>query len=86
MKQKFKAQVKVTLKDNVLDPQGKTILQSLHSLGFEGVKDVRFGKLISLILEGSSMKEAETHVNTMCQKLLANTVIEDFLIDIVPLD
>lgn len=86
MKSTFTAQVKVTLKKAVLDPQGKAILQSLHTLGFEGVEDVRFGKFISLRIKSADKAEAEAQLEAMCQKLLANIVIEDFDIEISPVD
>jgi phosphoribosylformylglycinamidine synthase len=74
----MKTRVYVTLKSGVLDPQGKAIHHALEGLGFEGVKDVRAGKLIELDLE-PSVGEAE--VDAMCRKLLANTVIENFRIE-----
>ena len=74
----MKTRVYVTLKNGVLDPQGKAIHHALEGLGFAGVNDVRAGKLIELDLE-SSVGEAE--VEAMCRKLLANTVIENFRIE-----
>ena len=74
----MKARVHVTLKNGVLDPQGKAIHHALEGLGFSGVQDVRAGKLIELDLaEGTSDAEIEA----MCRKLLANTVIENFKIE-----
>ena len=74
----MKTRVYVTLKNGVLDPQGKAIHHALEGLGFEGVQDVRAGKLIELDLaEGVS----EAEVEAMCRKLLANTVIENFRIE-----
>jgi phosphoribosylformylglycinamidine synthase subunit PurS len=74
----MKARVYVTLKNGVLDPQGKAIHHALEGLGFGGVKDVRQGKLIELELaDGTS----ESDIETMCRKLLANTVIENFRIE-----
>jgi phosphoribosylformylglycinamidine synthase len=76
----MKATVVVELKPSVLDPQGKAIEHSLSSLGFEGVEDVRVGKLfrISLAERGQSRDEIEQQLRAMCERLLANTVIEKF--------
>ena len=74
----MKTRVYVTLKNGVLDPQGKAIHHALEGLGFSGVNDVRAGKLIELDLaEGVS----EEDVDAMCRKLLANTVIENFRVE-----
>ena len=74
----MKARVFITLKNGVLDPQGKAIHHALEGLGFSGVNDVRAGKLIELDLaDGTSDSEIEE----MCRKLLANTVIENFRIE-----
>jgi len=76
----MKARVFVTLKSGVLDPQGKAIQHALEGLGFGGVNDVRVGKLIELDLaDGTS----EADVKSMCEKLLANTVIENYKIETV---
>ncbi|MFN3826914.1 MAG: phosphoribosylformylglycinamidine synthase subunit PurS [Micavibrio sp.] len=75
----MKAYVHVTLKKGVLDPQGKAIGQALHGMGFEEVGDVRQGKVIELdVAEGTDVKRIEQ----MCEKLLANTVVEDYRIEI----
>jgi len=74
----MKTRVYVTLKNGVLDPQGKAIHHALEGLGFEGVNDVRAGKLIELDLAETVDDEA---VEAMCRKLLANTVIENFRIE-----
>ena len=74
----MKTRVYVTLKNGVLDPQGKAIHHALEGLGFTGVKDVRAGKLIELDLAEDVGDEA---VEAMCRKLLANTVIENFRIE-----
>jgi len=78
----MKAKVHVTLKQGVLDPQGKAIGQALHHLGFSEVNDVRQGKFIELELQGSDVRKAKADLEAMCQKLLANTVIENYTIDI----
>ena len=74
----MKVRVYVTLKNGVLDPQGKAIHHALEGLGFEGVNDVRAGKLIELEVD-DNVGEAE--VDEMCRKLLANTVIENYRIE-----
>jgi phosphoribosylformylglycinamidine synthase len=74
----MKARVYVTLKNGVLDPQGKAIHHALQGLGFSGINEVRAGKLIELDVE-DSVDDAQ--IETMCRKLLANTVIENFRIE-----
>ena len=74
----MKAKVFVTLKKSVLDPQGKAVQHALSTMGFNDVKDVRIGKYIELDLGVSDKAQAEKKLKTMCEKLLANTVIEDF--------
>jgi len=74
--------VNVFLKDGVLDPQGKAAHHALDSLGFSGVTDVRIGKQIILNIEATSKDEAQKKVEDMCETLLANTVIEDYTIEI----
>ncbi len=78
----MKAKVHVTLKTGVLDPQGKAIGHALESLGFEGVGEVRQGKVIELDLAETDPDKARTQVGAMCEKLLANTVIENYDIDL----
>jgi phosphoribosylformylglycinamidine synthase len=76
----MKAVVTIELKPSVLDPQGKAIQHSLSSLGFAGVEDVRVGKLFKIMLAdgGQSRADVESQVRQMCERLLANTVIENF--------
>jgi phosphoribosylformylglycinamidine synthase len=78
----FKAKVYVTLKKAVLDPQGKTIKQALEHLEFRGIEDIRLGKYIEVTLNGKTESEVEKDVKDMCEKLLANTVIEDYRFEI----
>lgn len=78
----IKARVTVTLKNGVLDPQGKAIEGALGALGFEGVGQVRQGKVFDLEVEGSDKSKAEADLKAMCEKLLANTVIENYTISI----
>ena len=74
----MKAKIYVTLKNGILDPQGRAIQQSLATLGFSSVEDVRMGKLLEVDLHETDREKAEDTVKSMCQKLLANPVIEDF--------
>ncbi|MBI08270.1 MAG: phosphoribosylformylglycinamidine synthase [Rhodospirillaceae bacterium] len=78
----MKATVHVMLKNGVLDPQGKAIGHALGSLGFEGIGEVRQGKIIEIELASTDKTAAEAEVEKMCQRLLSNTVIENFTIDI----
>jgi phosphoribosylformylglycinamidine synthase PurS subunit len=78
----IKARVTVTLKNGVLDPQGKAIEGALGALGFEGVDQIRQGKVFDLTLEGGDKSRAEADLKAMCEKLLANTVIENYTISL----
>jgi phosphoribosylformylglycinamidine synthase len=78
----MKARVTVTLKAGVLDPQGQAIEGSLKSLGFSGVASVRQGKVFDLVLDGTDEVAARSALNSMCEKLLANTVIENYAVEI----
>ncbi len=78
----MKARVTVTLKNGVLDPQGKAIEHALIGLGFGGVGSVRQGKVFDLELEGADKAKAEADLKAMCDKLLANTVIENYVVEI----
>jgi phosphoribosylformylglycinamidine synthase len=78
----MKARVTVTLKSGVLDPQGAAIVGSLKSLGFGGVADVRQGKVFDIELEGTDEAAAKLTLGSICERLLANTVIENYSIEI----
>jgi len=78
----MKANVHVTLKNGVLDPQGKAIEHTLASLGFNGLNQARQGKFIELDLAETDADKARVQVEEMCKKLLANTVIENYTIEI----
>ena len=78
----MRVSVHVTLKSGVLDPQGEAIRHALGSLGFEGVNGVRQGKLIELDLDETDPVKAEASVKDMCEKLLSNTVIENYAITV----
>jgi phosphoribosylformylglycinamidine synthase len=79
-KDMIKARVTVTLKNGVLDPQGKAIEGALGSLGFDGVGGIRQGKVFDLELATADRAKAEADLKAMCEKLLANTVIENYTI------
>jgi len=79
----IKARVTVTLKSGVLDPQGKAIEGALHALHFSEVAKVRQGKVFDVELDTSDRAKAEADLKAMCEKLLANTVIEDYAVEIV---
>jgi phosphoribosylformylglycinamidine synthase PurS subunit len=79
----MKAHVHVTLKSGVLDPQGQAIQAALGHLGFEHVRDVRQGKFIVLELDETDRGAAEAAVRAMCEKLLANTVIENYRFELI---
>ena len=78
----MKARVHVTLKKGVLDPQGKAIHHALGTLGFAGVEDVRQGKVIEIELAETDAAKARAEVEDMCRKLLANTVIENYAVEL----
>ena len=78
----MKARVTVMLKTGVLDPQGEAVRHALGSLGFQGVQAVRQGKVIELDLAETDAAKAEADVKAMCEKLLANTVIESYRVEI----
>ncbi|KZY31779.1 phosphoribosylformylglycinamidine synthase [Roseovarius sp. HI0049] len=78
----MKARVQVMLKTGVLDPQGEAVRHALGSLGFDGVEGVRQGKVIEIDLAETDKAKAEETVTQMCEKLLANTVIESYTVEI----
>jgi phosphoribosylformylglycinamidine synthase subunit PurS len=78
----MKARVEVMLMPSVLDPQGDAVRHALGALGFAGVEDVRMGKVIELELAEPDRAAAEARVREMCEKLLANTVIESYRVEI----
>jgi phosphoribosylformylglycinamidine synthase PurS subunit len=78
----MKATVHVTLKNGVLDPQGKAVENALGTLGFKGIEGARIGKYIELNLTETDAVKAKAQVTEMCEKLLANTVIENFRVDV----
>jgi len=78
----MKVAANIFLKNGVLDPQGKAVHHGLDTLGFEGVKDVRVGKQIIIELDTDDEEKAIKEVEEMCEKLLANTVIENYEVEI----
>ena len=78
----MKVKVHISLKNGVLDPQGKAVQHALAALGFKGVENVRQGKFIELNLTETNTEDARAYVKEMCEKLLANTVIENYNIEI----
>ena len=79
----MKARVHIMLKNGVLDPQGEAVRHALGTLGFEGVEGVRQGKVIELDLIETDVEVAEKRVREMCEKLLANTVIETYHVEFI---
>jgi phosphoribosylformylglycinamidine synthase PurS subunit len=75
---RFRVAVHIVPRRGILDPQGKAVADALHSLGFNGVKDVHIGRHVVLELEAHDAKDADSSARTMCKKLLANPVTEDF--------
>ena len=78
----MRARIHITLKEGVLDPQGKAVGQALAALGFAGVGEVRQGKVIDIELAETDPDRARESLEEMCERLLANTVIEDYEIDL----
>lgn len=80
----FKANIEVTLRPSILDPQGKAVQHALHDLGFAAIGKVRIGKHIELWIEAETESEARSLVDAACEKLLTNPVMEDYDFEIVP--
>lgn len=78
----YLARVDITLKPGIADPQGQTIEKALPALGYSGVKNVRVGKLIEMEVEAATPDEAESRANEMCERLLANPVIESYEVNV----
>ena len=79
----MKARIKIMLKNGVLDPQGEAIKHALNNIGFESVTGVRQGKVIELDIDGSDKNQVRSQIENMCNKMLANTVIENFEIELL---
>lgn len=80
----YRATVRISLRPSILDPQGKAIRHALHNLGYDGIREVRAGKLIELLLQADDAAEAERLAREAAEKLLANPVMEEYSIEIVP--
>lgn len=78
----MKVRIYVTLKEGILDPQGKAVQHSLHTLGHPGAEDVRIGKYIEIKMNDKSKETVEEEIKDMCRRLLANPIIEDFRYEI----
>lgn len=78
----MRIKIYVTLKEGILDPQGKAVQHSLHTLGYTSVKDVRIGKYIEIDIGDPSKEAVEARIKEMCHKLLANPIIEDYRYEI----
>ncbi|MCI0716814.1 MAG: phosphoribosylformylglycinamidine synthase subunit PurS [Chlorobi bacterium] len=81
----YKAKIKVTLRKSILDPQGKAVEHSIQSLGYKNVKDTRIGKFIELEIDSNSEVEAKKIIDEVCNKLLANPIMEDYEFEITSL-
>ena len=79
----MKVRVTVMLKGGILDPQGEAVKHALNSLGYNQVKTIRQGKVIEINLDETSEEEAKQNIKKMCEKLLANTVVENYEIEII---
>ncbi|EJF87369.1 phosphoribosylformylglycinamidine synthase subunit PurS [Bartonella rattimassiliensis] len=79
----MKARITVTLKESVLDPQGKAIAGALKNLAFEGIHSVRQGKVFDIVLDDQPSETAKKKLKKMCEELLANTVIENYTIELL---
>jgi phosphoribosylformylglycinamidine synthase subunit PurS len=80
----YQIAVEITLRSSILDPQGKATMMALDQLGFQGIEDVRIGKHIELRVAASSAAQAESVARSACDKVLANPVMEDFVIHVRP--
>jgi len=78
----YTAQIKITLRKSILDPQGKTVEHSVQSLGYRNIKNTRIGKYVELEIDASSQEEANRITDEICRKLLANPVMEDYTFQI----
>lgn len=83
MRASMRARVYITLKTGVLDPAGQAVEKSLHAMGYAGVKEVRLGKFVELNVADEDPAAAKAQVEAMCQKLLANTVVENYRVELL---
>lgn len=82
----YKANIRITLRPSILDPQGKAVHHALENLGYDAVERVRMGKYVEMWIEAASEEEAARLAREACEKLLANTVMEDYAIALEPLE
>lgn len=82
---KFKAHINIMPREELLDPQGKTVANNLHNIEIDGIEEVRIGKRIRMVLEAQSENDAHSKVEQACKKLLANVIMETFEFSIEPL-
>lgn len=85
MSQPYHCRIYVTLRPSVLDPAGTAVQSGLQQLGYQSVEQVRIGKYIELTLQATDEETAKQHLDQMCDRLLANTVIENYRFEIVPI-
>jgi phosphoribosylformylglycinamidine synthase PurS subunit len=78
----YKAKIKITLREGILDVQGKTVERALHSIGYENMNSVRIGKYVEMDIDAHDTEEAKTKTAEACEKLIANPIIEDYFIEI----
>jgi phosphoribosylformylglycinamidine synthase len=79
---KYSAKIYITLRDGILDVQGKTVEHALHSIAFNTINDLKIGKFIRLTVDAESMEDAHNLIDSACKKLIANPIIEDYQIDL----
>ncbi len=79
----YQSKIEITLKKSVLDPQGTQLQHALSNMGYESVADVRVGKFLEVTLSAANEAEAQTKLNEMCDKLLANPVIEEYKVELI---
>jgi phosphoribosylformylglycinamidine synthase len=82
----FKAKIKITLRRSILDPQGKAVEHAIQSLGYKDVKDTRIGKYIELLIDSEDRQKAEKAAEEICNKLLANPVMEDYEFELAEME
>lgn len=79
---KYSAKIRITLRKGILDVQGKTVENALHQIGFQNIENVRIGKFVELDIQAESKEIAFSSIDDACRKLIANPIIEDYLIDL----
>ena len=82
----YKAKILITLRDTILDPQGKTVEHSLHSLGYSNISNTRIGKYITLDIDSATTEEAGKITDAICNKILSNPVMEDYSFELIKIE